>query len=219
MSGLLLSAQAFASVIAVGPDAFLPGSPVLTFDGFADGTEVNGLVYGGVRFSYEVGGVPLNGELGIYGPSLNIPANHFILPAVLTNPFTTVDKSGTLMLDLPSSTTLFGFGYVINTYLPFATRTTTVSLFNGVTPVGALTYTAVPDPGVPGGFAGIESTTPFDRVGVTFGGPAEFYGVDNITLLTAAAVPEPSTILSTVAGLSLLYVSAQPLRYKPNHPL
>jgi hypothetical protein len=54
----LLSGAAMASVVAVGPGAF-PATPVLNFAGLVDGTEVNGLVVGGVQFSYSLG----NGNL------------------------------------------------------------------------------------------------------------------------------------------------------------
>jgi len=50
--GIALSAStAKASVVTVGPGAFGSGATLITFDGLADGTEVNGLNFGGVVFS------------------------------------------------------------------------------------------------------------------------------------------------------------------------
>ena len=67
VSALWLGAQAQADVIAVGPDAFPAGATTITFNGLADGTEVNGLTVNGVRFTYTVNGSPLNGAVQIDG--------------------------------------------------------------------------------------------------------------------------------------------------------
>jgi hypothetical protein len=57
-------ASARADVIAVSPAAFPGvGTTLLTFMGLADGTEVNGLVFGGVQFTYSLG----SGQLIIDG--------------------------------------------------------------------------------------------------------------------------------------------------------
>jgi hypothetical protein len=108
------------------------------------------------------------------------------------------------MLALPATESIFGYGYAILASSATVANATTISLFSGTTPVGTLPYTAVPDPLFPGGFAGIESTIPFDRVALTFNSTqALAFAVDNITFATAPSVPEPSTILLAVAGLLL----------------
>jgi hypothetical protein len=72
-------------------------------------------------------------------------------------------------MTLPSLVDTFGYGYAL---FPVGATPilngTIISLFNGVTPVGSLSYTAMPDPLFRGGFAGIQSTLAFNRVEVTF---------------------------------------------------
>jgi hypothetical protein len=56
-----------------------------------------------------------------------------------------------------------------------------ISLFNRATPVGSLSYAATPDPSLPGGFAGIQSTLTFNRVEVTFNSvSATAFALDNV---------------------------------------
>ena len=86
------------------------------------------------------------------------------------------------------------------------TAATTISLFSGATPVGALAYNGVPDPTFSGGFAGIESTIPFNSVRVTFNSvAAPAFALDNIRTATpTTTVPEPSTMLLIGAGIMVL---------------
>jgi hypothetical protein len=176
------------------------GSPVLTFQDLAPGTEVNGLNYKGVLFSYTVGGTPTNGAViidGGPGSTNNITPNNIV--SVGTN-------TGTLTLSLPGTATLFGYGYAILAGDSIA-NATTISLFSGTTPVGTLSYTGAPDPGFTGGFAGIGSTIPFDRVALTFNSiQASAFALDNVTFANAT-VPEPSTILLGATGLLLGFSS------------
>jgi len=125
---------------------------------------VNGLTYNGILFTYQVGGTPLNGGVAI--ESFNVPTNHVTVPFIAT----VGNSRGTLNLALPETVSVFGYGYAANsTFVPSSPNLiTTISLFSGTTALGTLSYSAVPDPGVPGGFAGIESTIPFDRVALTF---------------------------------------------------
>jgi hypothetical protein len=80
---------------------------------------------------------------------------------------------------------------------------TTLSLFNGATPVGPLSFTATPDLVVPGGFAGVQSTLAFNRVEVTFNTvSAQAFALDNIHRGPAvAAVPEPMSVVLLGTGL------------------
>jgi len=67
--------------------------------------------------------------------------------------------------------------------------------------VGASTRT----PTFAGGFAGIESTIPFNSVRVTFNGvAAPAFALDNIrTATTNVPVPEPSTMLLRETGITV----------------
>jgi hypothetical protein len=190
----LLSGAAMASVVAVGPAAF-PATPVLTFAGLADGTEVNGLIVSGVQFSYSLG----NGNLVTDGgPGIT---NNVTPPNIVSigNP------AGILTLLLPSQSNLFGYGYAILNQTTVASATT-INLFLGATNQGSLSYTGVIDPVFAGGFAGIQSTLPFDRVQLTFNSvAAPAFAVDNIRFANiVSSIPEPSTWLLTLAGVALV---------------
>jgi hypothetical protein len=100
------------------------------------------------------------------------------------------NNTGVLGVLLPSQSTLFGYGYAILNVGPVS-NATTIALFLGANPVGSLSYAGVPDPTFTGGFAGIQSTLPFDRVQLTFNSTvAPAFAVDNVRF---AAIPEPST--------------------------
>lgn len=190
----LFCGEAMAAVVAVGPGAFPGGSPLLTFTGLADGTEVNGLIVSGVQFTYSVG----NGNVvidGGPGTTNNIAPQNIVS---LGNP------TGVLTLLLPAQSILFGYGFaVLNTAT--VTNATTITLFSGITNVGSLSYTGVPDPTFAGGFAGIQSTLPFDRVQLTFSSAAApAFAVDNIRYSGGSPnIPEPSTWLLTFAGVAI----------------
>jgi hypothetical protein len=201
IAALLLAvsaSSASASVIAVGPAAFPTSSALITFTGLPDGTEVNGLSVGGVLFTYSLG----NGNVLIDGgPGVT---NNIDPPNVVS----TGDDTGTLTMTLPSPATMFGYGYAILSVADVV-NATTISLFSGTTNVGTLSYDGAPDPVFTGGFAGIQSTLPFDKVAVTFNSvEAPAFALDNIRI--SAAVPEPSTSVlllvgSIVAGLYCAY--------------
>src|SRR5215203_5345192 len=96
--GLVLSASpARADVIVVGPAAFPAGSPLITFAGVPDLTEVNGLLFGGIQFSYSLGDneVIING-----GPG---PTNNIDPPNVVS----VGNGAGILRLLLPGLESVF----------------------------------------------------------------------------------------------------------------
>ena len=80
---LVLASSGSATVIKLAQFEFA-GLPVTTFDGLADGTEVNGLTVDGILFNYLVDGIPTNGQLRIYG-SDNFSTNH-VFPPFITTP-------------------------------------------------------------------------------------------------------------------------------------
>ena len=179
-----------ASTIAIGVGAFGPGSSLVTFTGLVDGTEMNGLTVGGIQFQYSLG----NGAVIIDGgPG---PTNDISPPNIVS----IGNASGVLTLTLPSLVDLFGFGFAIlnANAVPNAT---TVSLFNGATPVGSRAYDGTPDPTFAGGFAGIESTEVFNRVQIVFSAAAPAFAVDNVRTSLSTPVPEPATIVLLGAGL------------------
>jgi len=182
-----LSGTASASVIAIGPGAFPASMTVINFTGLANGTEVNGLVVGGITFSYSLG----NGIVQIDGgPGTT---NNIAPPNIVS----VGPDTGTLGMLLPGPESMFGYGYaILNTGSVVAA--TTINLFSGATPVGTLSYNGVPDPNFTGGFAGIQSTVLFDRVTFTFNSAAApAFALDNIRMPN---VPEPSALLLTLAG-------------------
>lgn len=198
LSGFLLGASARADLIAVGPDAFPAGAPVIDFSGLADETEVNGLTVNGVRFAYTVGGSPLNGTVQIDGgPGTT---NQITPPNIVS----VGDNTGVLTVTLPNAVNRFGYGFAVLSEddIPDAT---TVSAFSGTTLVGALTFSGTADPVFTGGFAGMQSTTAFNRLELTFNSSeASAFAVDNITF--ASAVPEPSSLLLAVLGFGAVAV-------------
>ncbi len=189
-----LCGAAYTSVIAVGPGAFPAGATLLDFATLSNGTEVNGLTVNGVQFSYTVGGSPLNGAVQIDGgPGTT---NNITPPNIVS----VGNDTGILGLLLPAPVTLFGYGYAILNTTAVA-NAATINIFMGITNLGTLSYTGVPDPTFAGGFAGIQSTIPFNRVELTFNSAAApAFAVDNVRF---AIIPEPSTILLTVGALAL----------------
>ncbi len=197
LAGMVLSASnARASTASVGIGAFGAGSTLTTFTGLADGTEVNGLTVNGILFNYSLG----NGQVTIDGgPGTT---NNIVPPNIVS----VGNNTGVLSMTLPSSGDMFGYGYaVLNTVA--VTAATTISLFSGATPVGSLSYNGVPDPVFTGGFAGIQSTIPFDTVRVTFNSAAApAFALDNIRThpVGPTTVPEPPTMLLIATGIPLL---------------
>jgi PEP-CTERM motif len=211
--------RASASLITVGIGAFPMGSTLTTFDGLALGTEVNGLTVnaaigpgGEILFQYSLG----NGAVSIgVGPNTT---NNINLPSIVSDPG---ENSGVLTMTLPSFVDTFGYGYAL---FPLGTvpipNGTTLSLFNGATSVGSLSYTATPDPLFRGGFAGVQSTLPFNRVEVTFNTvSAQAFALDNIRRGPAvAAVPEPTTLVLLGTGVLSMMIRVR-TRRKRDRPL
>lgn len=198
LGGTALS-TAQASVIRVGPGAFPETSTLITFAGLADGTEVNGLSVGGVLFNYSLG----NGEVVIDGgPGVT---NNITPPNVVS----IGNNAGSLTLTLGGLFDVFGYGYAISG-AGSVVSATTITVFSGAANVGTLSYDGVLDPDFTGGFAGIQSTIPFDRVQLTFNSSlAPDFALDNIRLATA--VPEPSAIILVLSGTLALFCSRRKL--------
>ena len=191
--------RASATTIPIGTGAFGPGSTLTTFTGLALGTEVNGLTVDGVLFQYSLG----NGRVTItVGPNTT---NNINLPSIVSNAGA---NAGVLTMTFPSLVDTFGYGYAL---FPLATsplpNSTIISLFDGATPVGSLSYTATPDPLFRGGFAGIQSTLAFNRVEVTFNSvSATAFALDNVrrgpAVPASVPVPEPASLLLLGTGMA-----------------
>jgi hypothetical protein len=200
--GIALSVStAKAGVVAVGPGAFGAGSTLITFTGLPDGTEVNGLNFGGVTFSYSLG----NGHVVIDGgPGTT---NNVAPPNIVS----IGNNTGILTINLGGLANTFGYGYAVLNTVPLA-NATTINLFNGLTNVGTLSYNGVPDPNFTGGFAGIFSTLPFNRVELTFiSGATPAFAVDNIRIANTT-IPEPMTMLLLGTGLAGIVVKVRKRR-------
>lgn len=187
-----LGTDALADVVSINQAAFPPSSTLINFNGLVDGTEVNGLIVGGVSFAYSLG----NGDVIIDGgPGVT---NNINPPNIVS----IGDNSGTLTITLPASVDVFGYGYALLSGVPI-TNATTIAIFNGVAPLGSLSYNGVPDPAFTGGFAGIQSTVPFNRVQVTFNSTtASAFALDNIRYGNTNVIPEPTTMLLLGTGLA-----------------
>jgi len=166
---------------------------LITFAGIPDRTEVNGLSVGGVLFGYSLG----PGQLVVDGsPGFT---NNVAEPNIIT----VGSYKGVLTLFLPGFTNVFGFGFAVAT-IKDVPNAATITLFDGASNVGALTYGGTPDPQFAGGFAGIQSSTAFNRVELVFNSvDALGFAVDNIRFANVTAVPEPRTVvlLGTVLGV------------------
>ena len=190
--GLFLTVQpANATTIPVGIGAFGAGSTLTTFDGQTAGGEVNGTTVNGILFQYSLG----NGAL-VFGGGPGVTNN--ISPLNIVSGFGA--NGGILTLTLPSPVDTFGYGYAIltNATIP----ATFITLFDGATPVGSQLYSGAPDPVYTGGFAGIQSTLPFNRVQLIFNDvAAPAFAVDNVRTFNAA-VPEPATLTLLGSGIA-----------------
>lgn len=180
------TAEAQLSAAALG--AFAPGPAQVTFTGVPYNTEMNGATVGGVLFSYSLG------DGGIFIGSGPSTTNSLEPEDLESGTFNT----GILTLTLPSFTNLFGYGYAL-----LGTGTilngTTITAFNGAVNLGSLSFDAIPDPLFPGGFAGVQSTTAFNRLELTFNSTeASAFAIDNIRFDTV--VPEPSSFVLVAIG-------------------
>ena len=193
---LVAASGASATVISIGTGAFGAGSTLTTFSGLADGLEVNGLTVGGITFLYSLG----NGQVVIDGGP-GVTSN--ITPP---NIVSIGNNTGVLSMMLPSLVDSFGYGFAILATTSISPATT-ISLFNGATPVGGLSFGGTPEPTFTGGFAGVQSTLAFNRVNVTFNSvAAPAFALDNIRTANngGSAIPEPASLLLVATGIGAL---------------
>ena len=187
--------RAEADVIRIGVNAFGPGSTLTTFTNLAIGTEVNGLTVDGILYRYSLG----NGRVQIAGVGGGPSGNNVEGPKIASG---FGFNGGSLTLTFPSFISAFGYGFVVGSTSP-PTDPTEIQLFSAATNVGSLTYPAAPDPDLAGGFAGIQSTIPFDSAIVTFNfASSPGFSMDNVRTI---GVPESSTFVFLGTGIGLLW--------------
>ena len=107
-----------------------------------------------------------------------------------------------LTVTMPIPVHGFGFGYSILDPSPVA-NAVTITVFNGLTNLGAITYPGTPDPLFTGGFAGVGSTDYFTSVKINFGPTAAAFAIDNL------AVPEPGSLALLLLGGAALGLRRQ----------
>ena len=172
--------RASASLITSRDRCIPDGFDTHDVHGLALGTEVNGLTVdaavgpgGAILFQYSLG----NGRVSIgVGPNTT---NNINQPAIVSNPG--ANNSGVLTMTFLRWSIYSGMGTPCSQGTGTILNGTTFSLFNGATSVGSLSFTATPDLVVPGGFAGVRSTLPFNRVEATFNSvSAASFALDNI---------------------------------------
>ena len=197
MAALLLASVGRAAVIPIAPSEFTNSSSI-TFGGLPNNTQANGLVVGGVTFVVTLNGATANGLVTVDGgPGMT---NNINPPNLVS---TIAASQPTLTVILPGFSTQFGYGFALLAEGTVA-NATMIELFNGATSVGSLAYMATPDPSFPGGFAGIESTLPFDRAELTFSPTAISFAVDNFVFNSPGVAENGSTFEVLLVAVVLL---------------
>lgn len=165
---------------------------IVHFDEIALGTPINGQTIKGFTFLEN----NPNATASFGGPNTS---NNIFPPEALSgggfNPLTYI-----LTINMPVPENSFGFGFAILNTTP-TINALTITLFDGITNLGSLTYGGAPDPAFDGGFAGIGSTTSFTSAKINFGFDAVAYAIDNVAAVQSVAVPEPATLALFGAGL------------------
>ncbi len=143
----------------------------------------------GVTFNYSLG----DGQVIIDGGPGE--TNHVSPPNVVS----VGDPSGMMKLSLPGPATRFGYGFAILNN-GFIANATTITLYNGNTFIGSLSYDGDSDPDFTGGFAGIQSSDPFDTAYISFDpNAAPAWAFDNVMIYND--VPEPGSLLLMGSGV------------------
>jgi hypothetical protein len=192
--------RARATIIPIGPGDFSPSATLETYGTVQTLQPVDGNTFSGVLHHFTIGGVPSTLATIDDGPG---NTNHITI-ANIEGP-----TSGILSLFFPQPENRLGYGYaILNTgIVPDAT---TVQLFDaGHNLLGSLSATGSPDPSFTGGFLGVDSTIPFTLAEVIFNAAAApAFAFDNLEFEpTAAAVPEPSSLILLAASLLGCYWS------------
>jgi len=191
-AGFFLTAAVSASATLITLPAASLSAPILdpgtivNFGEVSIGTPIIGQTIKGFAFAENFPGATVSAAgpgstLNLTSPSLQSGGGYSPATYALT-------------VTMPYRLTSFGFGFAILNFVP-TVDAVTITVFDGLTNLGALTYPGSPDPAFDGGFAGIESTIPFTSARITFGPSAAAFAIDNL-----AAVPEPGSLALLFLG-------------------
>ena len=184
-----------AAVITLSAAEFA-GTSLITFNGIAHNTPVNGMTIDSVLFSYLLNDVPSN-ELTV---RIEPPITNNISPPHLSNRAGT-NANALLRLTFAMPTERLGYGFAFNTGTTIPTGST-ATLFDATDAmVGVLSANAIAEPTFSGGFLGLRSTIPFVRADITFAPVASAFVFDNLRFAPAAPIPEPASITLLLVGL------------------
>jgi hypothetical protein len=188
---LLPVCGAWAAPFPINPGFLQP--PQVTFSEVPAGTALNGLSINGFTFTENLptaftappgGPGNTNNISGAYALSGVPPGGGYILSVALLNPARS-----------------FGFGFSLQGVTSGA-NAVMITLFNGATNLGFLSFAGNPDPTFIGGFAALGDNAFFNRVEITFNPSATGFAVDNFAASTQ--VPEGRSIFfMLLGGLSL----------------
>ncbi len=172
--GAILTTATSNAAIFVAPKSEF-GAPLVRFDEIPLNSALSGQTLNGFTFSENI---PI-AITTVSGPGIS---NSLTVPWA-ANPRPMNPATYVLTIQMPAVETRFGFGFAINntTATPNAL---TLTLFDGSTNLGSLTYGGAPDPVFNGGFAGIGSTIGFTSAQITFNNVS--FAIDNLV------IPEPA---------------------------
>jgi hypothetical protein len=189
---LLPLCGAWAAPVPISPGFLQP--PQVTFSEVPAGTALNGLSINGFTFTENLAtaftappGGPgnTNNIAGAYALSGVPPGAGYILSIALLNPARS-----------------FGFGFSLQGGAS-GPNAVMITLFNGATNLGFLTFAGNPDPNFIGGFAALGNDAFFNRVEITFDPSFTGFAVDNFA--ANSQVPEGRSMFLMLLGGLLLW--------------
>ena len=194
IAGLGFAGPAGAVPIAIGIGGFSGGETVETYGLVQTFAPVDGVTFSGVLHNFSIGGISSNDAVIDGGPG---NSNNITVANIEG------DAAGILELVFSSDMTRVGYGYALSTTVPFA-KATSVELFDSSNvSLGSLSFDAFPDPTFIGGFAGVESATPFARAEISFATTGRF-AFDNLRFESTNPIPEPSGLPLFSVGIAAL---------------
>jgi hypothetical protein len=188
LAGIVLGigTGANASLFVVSETELSPQD--VTFDEVPLGTILNGVTIDGYTFTDSL---PGNVRASTGGPG---NTGHITQPSALSS----TNPSGEFVtITMPAPRWAFGFGYAILATGEISDAVT-ITLFDGLTNLGSLSFSGSSDPNFTGGYAGIGSTIPFTSAQLVFSSRAGAFDFDNVS----SKIPEPATLALLGLGLA-----------------